>query len=138
MSFDHQTPTGIDELTYKDKFLGDENIKQLCERLKLDERKKLVLRGNYIGVTGAKAIADLLVEQNSLVFISLEWNIIGSTGAQYFAQALLSNRSLAHLDLRNNSINNEAAIALAEAIVKNKTLKTLDLRWNQVLFYIFC
>jgi len=123
---------GLDELTYKDKFLGDENVKQLCDKLKFNERKKLVLRGNYIGVAGAKAIADLLSEQNSLLYLSLEWNIIGSTGAEYFAQALKSNSSLAYLDLRNNSINSEAAISLAESILKNKSLKTLDLRWNQV------
>jgi hypothetical protein len=123
---------GAEELTYRDKFLGDENIQHLCEKLKIDEKKKLILRGNYISTVGAKAIAELLRDQNSLVHVSLEWNQIGPSGAEYFANALLTNRSLYYLDLRNNYINSDAAIAFASAVMKNPILKTLDLRWNQI------
>ncbi len=123
---------GQEELSYKDKFLGDENIQFLCEKLKIDPKKKLILRGNYISTLGAKAIADLLRDQNSLLHVSLEWNQIGSTGAEYIAESLPQNRSLVYLDLRNNYIASDAAISLSTAIMKNPLLKTLDLRWNQI------
>jgi hypothetical protein len=123
---------GQEEIFFKDKFLGDENIRLLCEKLRKDPKRKLILRGNYIGTVGAKAIADLLKEQESLLHLSLEWNQIGSTGAEYLAEALLMNRSLVYLDLRNNYINSDASVALAQAIMQNTSLKTLDLRWNQI------
>jgi hypothetical protein len=123
---------GQEEIFFKDKFLGDENIRLLCEKLRKDPKRKLILRGNYIGTVGAKAIADLLKEQESLLHLSLEWNQIRSTGAEYLAEALLVNRSLVYLDLRNNYINSDASVALAQAIMQNTNLKTLDLRWNQI------
>lgn len=126
--------SGHEELSYKDKFLGDEVIGLLCQKLRTNEKKKLILRGNYLGSTGAKAIADLITTQDSLEHISLEWNQICGTGGEYFAEALKSNRSVIYLDLRNNNITSDAAIALAETMATNKTLRTLDLRWNQVTY----
>ncbi len=124
--------TGNEDISYMDKFLGDENIAVLAEKLKVSTKRKLVLRGNSIGSTGAKSLADLVAAQDSLIHLSLEWNHIGSNGAEFFAEALLTNRSLSYLDLRNNSIGSEAAVSLAESLARNNTLRTLDLRWNQV------
>jgi hypothetical protein len=124
--------SGLQEIVYENTYLRDENIQKLCEKLKVDEKKKLVLSGNDIKIVGVKAIASLLQEQNSLIHLSLEWNQIDSTGAEYLAEALVTNRSLVHLDLRSNYINSEGAIAFANAIMRNPILKTLDLRWNRI------
>lgn len=124
--------TGNEDVSYMDKFLGDENIAMLAEKMKISLKRKLVLRGNSIGSTGAKALADLVAAQDSLIHLSLEWNHIGSNGAESFAEALLTNRSLNYLDFRNNSIGSEAAMSLADSLTHNTSLRTLDLRWNQV------
>jgi hypothetical protein len=125
-----------DEISCVDRFLGDEAINILCDKIKsnhLDNKRRMVLRGNCVGVSGAKALSELLKYHHSLQFISLEWNQIGSAGVQYLAEALKRNEGLTHLDLRNNGIDNEGAIALSSALNDNNKLKVLDLRWNQVL-----
>ncbi len=124
-----------DEISSVDRFLGDDAIHLLCDKLKnnnLSNKRRLILRGNCVGMIGAKALSDLLKSNPSLKFISLEWNQIGSQGAKLLADALQSNQGLTHLDLRNNGINNEGAIALANSLQSNNLLQTLDLRWNQV------
>lgn len=127
-----------DEISSVDRFLGDEAINMLCNNLKSAHhvnKKKVILRGNCIGSVGAAAVGDLLKNNDSLKFLSLEWNQIGSVGSKLLADALKQNRGLTHLDLKNNGINNEGAMALAEALRYNNSLKTLDLRWNQVYIY---
>ncbi len=126
--------SGAEDASYRDKFLRDEAIKKLCDKLRIQPKRKLILRGNFIAGTGAQAIAELVATQDELTELSLEWNQLGNKGGIYFADALKTNRSLLTLDLKNNSIGSDAAISLAEAIFENPMLKTLDLRWNQVLF----
>lgn len=66
------------EVLCVDKFLGDDVICLLSEKLKGNQTKrKLVLRGNCIGRGGAEALGSVLKENNNLHFISLEWNQIG-------------------------------------------------------------
>lgn len=128
-----------DEITSIDRFLGDTVIQALCERL-IKERdkstqsnkRKVVLRGNFIGATGATFISDLIKRYKELEFISLEWNQLGSPGARSLGEALVASNTLTHLDLRNNSIATDGAIYLSNALQSNSTLKHLDLRWNQI------
>lgn len=125
----------IEDITV-DKFLGDDAIQLFCSKLKslsYGYKKRLTLRGNNIGTTGAVALSELLRDYSSLVYLSLEWNSIGSIGCKALADNLEYNNSLTLLDLRNNSIDNDGAVALANAIKKNSTLATLDLRWNKVI-----
>ena len=126
---------GSDEVVCIDRFLGDEAIGIICERLRNSQysrKKRLVCRGNCIGPAGASSIADLVRNTKTLQFVSLEWNQIGSPGAKAFADSLQQNKCLTHLDLRNNGIDNDGAIALALEVLNNDSLKTLDLRWNKV------
>lgn len=124
--------TNGDEVSFIDKFLGDDSIYLLCEKLKRTPKEKLKLRGDQITSSGAKSIADLLRVQNHLQSISLEWNQLGSSGAIFLAEALKTNLSVTLLDLRNNNINSDGAVALADSMSNNSTLLVLDLRWNQV------
>ncbi len=127
--------SGGDEISSVDRFLGDEAINMLCTNLKsahFVSKKRLILRGNCIGTSGAGAVGDLLKHNDTLKVVSLEWNQIGSIGAKLLAESLKHNRGLTHLDLKNNGINNEGAMALAESLRYNNALKILDLRWNQI------
>lgn len=121
-----------EELTFSDKFIGDEKISDLCEQLKSVKKKRLLLRGNNLGRSGAQTVADFLEQNSSVVFLSMEWNFIGSQGADCLARALTANRTLTHLDLKNNTIGSDGAIALAESLKVNMTITTLDLRWNKI------
>jgi hypothetical protein len=141
----HHNSNGSDEIVCVDKFIGDDQMQLLMNRLNARSSsnsgqrriRRLCLRGNCIGGGGAKAIAEMLRTNNVLEFLSLEWNQIGSSGCQSIADALRQNHTLKHLDLRNNGISDDGAIALAQAAAfhssSGKTaLKVLDLRWNQV------
>ena len=125
--------SGTEDATYRDKFLRDEEIRRLCDKLRVQPKRKLILRGNFIGAGGAQAIAALVGAQDELRELSLEWNQVGTAGAMHFADALKTNRSLVNLDLKNNSIGSDAAAAIAEALAENPSLRHLDLRWNQVM-----
>jgi Ran GTPase-activating protein (RanGAP) involved in mRNA processing and transport len=124
--------SGTDDVLYRDKFLRDDTIKKLCDMLKIQPKKKLILRGNFIAASGAEAIADVVASQDSLAELSLEWNQLGTNGAIYFAKALKTNRSIVTLDLKNNNIGSDGAVALSEALMENPVLRSLDLRWNKV------
>jgi Ran GTPase-activating protein (RanGAP) involved in mRNA processing and transport len=121
------------EVLSVDKFLGDDAIRLLAKKLTGNKlKRRIVLRGNCIGPTGAEALAGLLKDNAILTFMSLEWNQIGSEGTALLAGALATNTGLTHLDLRNNGVGDDGALALVEALTKNDSVKTLDLRWNQV------
>jgi Ran GTPase-activating protein (RanGAP) involved in mRNA processing and transport len=121
------------EVTQIDKFLGDAEISKLMNAVRLSTTvRRMTLRGNCIGPTGAFTIASVLKDNVHLTLLSLEWNQILSEGAVKIAEALETNSSLTSLDLRNNSIGDDGAKAIANALLTNKTLRSLDLRWNQV------
>ena len=125
-----------DEVVCIDKFIGDEQMQLLVSRLRsagMRGKRRIALRGNCIGGSGAKALADLLRNNTTLEYVSLEWNQIGSTGCTLLAEALRSNNTITHLDLRNNGIADDGAIALSSALLSSgKSVKMLDLRWNQI------
>ena len=124
--------SAFEDLAVLDKFLGDEGIAGLCNKLQSKPCKRLVLRGNCLGESGAAIMAEYIAKTDILEELSLEWNQIGGAGAKHLARALERNVSLEKLDLRNNSIRNDGAIALAEALKINKSVTDLDLRWNKV------
>lgn len=125
-----------EEVVCIDKFIGDDTLCALAERLKRTDTKKkkrIVLRGNCLGSRGASALADFFKTDEHTEFVSLEWNQVGSDGCLSLAEAIRLNSSLFHVDLRNNGITDEGAFAFANALAaSNTTLKVLDLRWNQI------
>ena len=125
--FDEET-----EIAILDKFLEVSPLVALCERLRNFPKKKVVLRGNCLGLEGAKVLGTYLSEDNTLEYLSLEWNQLGSSGANVISNALEKNITLTHLDLRNNNIKNDGAIALANSLAINRNLRSIDLRWNQI------
>lgn len=122
----------LEDMAVLDQFLGEEGVQDLCTKLRKRPFKRLVLRGNCLGESGAQAIAEFLAAAEELEELSLEWNQVGSAGAKHIARGLEKNVSLTKLDLRNNNIRNDGAIALSEAVKINKALVELDLRWNKI------
>lgn len=120
------------ELCVIDKFLGPADVNELCERLKGSSyKKRVILKGNCLGSSGAVAMSSFLKENTSIQVLSLEWNQLGNDGAISLAKAL-ETCSIVELDLRNNNIKSEGAAAIAKSIMINSTIVSLDLRWNQI------
>jgi Ran GTPase-activating protein (RanGAP) involved in mRNA processing and transport len=87
----------------------------------------LDLRGNGIKAEGAKAIAEMLMQNTSILRYSsqnvatstltklrlnLEWNSVGlwDLGVKAISDALLVNSTLVELDLRNNRIGPQGTL----------------------------
>lgn len=94
---------GFNEIACIDKFINNEVISILCDRLSDDHsRKKLILRGNCIKLNGAQSLSALLSKNKGIDSISLEWNQLSDDGTNAIAQGLSLNHTLTHIDLRNN------------------------------------
>ena len=71
------------------------HLKAIAKALKENRTlKTLALRGNNIGVEGARAIADTLNENKELVNLRLGANNIGHEGMKMIAVNLRKNRPL--------------------------------------------
>ncbi|CUF05632.1 leucine-rich repeat protein, putative [Bodo saltans] len=93
--------------------------------------KKLKLGGNDL-TGGVKAIADALIENRSLVELSLsECHVAGSDGVA-LAAAIAANKTLKVLDLSKNRLGNDGVAPIAEALRKNKVLVSLNLSSNGI------
>lgn len=84
---------------------------------------------NSIGSDSAKAIADALKTNTTLVDLSLHYNSIGDEGAKAFAEALKNNSSLVRLNL----LHNEIALAGAKALAESQVAQVQSMRTKQKL-----
>ena len=66
----------------------------------------LDLNGNKIAFKGAEALHDLLTSKFCVIeALNISSNRLGHYGAKAIAQALAKNRTLIHLDMTRNSID---------------------------------
>jgi len=81
-------------LSYADRCLGDEGVRQLCARLVIQPRlTSLDLRGCHIHAPGVAAVAELIIRGAcKLASLSLEWNAIGTDDAGSRADAASAAR----------------------------------------------
>ncbi|KAF4106990.1 leucine-rich repeat-containing protein 45 [Onychostoma macrolepis] len=130
-----QTDTVFTEVLLSDCMLSEEGAKLLLNGLCSNTTVKVLhLKGNNMRGTGAEALGQLLVRNNMLRRLVLEWNALGmwEEGFAVFCEGLASNTSLIQLDLRNNQINHQGAAELCIALKRNSILQELDLRWNNM------
>lgn len=66
------------------------------------------LSDNKLGDEGAKAIADMLKENGSLVLLKLSGNNFTDRSAEHISPALITNTKLQHLDLSHNALGERA------------------------------
>ncbi|EOD26576.1 hypothetical protein EMIHUDRAFT_64618 [Emiliania huxleyi CCMP1516] len=113
--------------------LTDEPCRALFSTLKFNGVLTcLNVGGNYIGPTGATAIAEALRGNEVLTKLDLSVNYISDEGVKALASALLVNEVLTSLDVRGNEIGSTGAAAIAEALRGNEVLKSLDVRCNKI------
>lgn len=102
--------------------------------------KILRFGGNEMGDVGAKEIARVLSENETVEELDLSDNNIGDDGAIALASALLTNRSVTHLNLSSKEFNfstlrkspncfgERGAAALVEVLSVNSSLVELNLK----------
>mmetsp|Transcript_26298 Transcript_26298/g.64109 ORF Transcript_26298/g.64109 Transcript_26298/m.64109 type:complete len:306 (+) Transcript_26298:50-967(+) len=107
------------DVRYND--LEGDGMEGLCRGLQENPSVQLFYaEGNQIGDKGAKAIANLLLQDDSLSSslqsLFLGANKIGSQGAKDFASTLSQNKTLTKLYLEGNNIGLEGANAFSDAL----------------------
>jgi NLR family CARD domain-containing protein 3 len=94
--------------------------------------KRLDLSDNDIDSTGAKAIASMLMTNDSIQELNLAFNSIGDEGAAVIAGMLVHNTTVTVLSLKRNSISNHGAFAFATKLPKMRGLKELIITKNSI------
>eukprot|EP01087_Luapelamoeba_hula_P017084 TRINITY_DN5355_c0_g1_i1.p1 TRINITY_DN5355_c0_g1~~TRINITY_DN5355_c0_g1_i1.p1 ORF type:complete len:1037 (+),score=228.27 TRINITY_DN5355_c0_g1_i1:140-3250(+) len=131
----------VDAIDFTGLGCGDDKIIEFVHRLPTPENlladksitlTTLVLDGNDIERSGAKALAAFLSVDSCLLTLSLKWNMLGIDGAEFLAEALRQNTTLASLQLEGNSIEAEGAEALGDALKHNIALTDLNLKENSI------
>jgi hypothetical protein len=90
--------------------------------------KVLELSCNEIGPDGAQSLATYIKASDCVLeSLFLKANKLGDLGAKAMAQAIAENHSLIHIDLTNNNIHDLGLSRLAEALSVNTTLLSFKL-----------
>eukprot|EP00048_Salpingoeca_helianthica_P014464 m.221827 g.221827 ORF g.221827 m.221827 type:complete len:145 (-) comp15893_c0_seq1:59-493(-) len=89
---------------------------------------EVVIGGQVVRDEGAVLVAEALKANNTVTLLNLASNNISLSGARALADALRENTTLLYLILRQNyAISEEGATALEEALEVNTTLLEMDL-----------
>lgn len=93
--------------------------------------KVLDLDANEISFKGCEAIAKYLKSENcSLESLHIANNRCSDFGAKAIAQSIAINKSLIHLDMTYNQINDMGLTFLAQSLFHNVTLMSFKLFGN--------
>lgn len=106
-------------------------LNALCEGSNITS---LNLKGNNINGPTVAQLGQVLVHNNTLKILNIEWNSVGSHVDSFvkFCDGLTKNHNIEELDLRYNQISPYCAEALAKVLRLNKSLMVLDLAWNTI------
>ena len=104
--------------------------------------KVLDLNANEITFKGCEAIAKYLKGENcTLESLHLANNKCSDYGAKAIAQAISTNKSLLHIDMTYNDINDLGLTMFAQSLAHNQTLMSFKLFGNhfgQESLKLFC
>lgn len=112
--------------------LENGKIQPVCDLLKNNKNiKNLKLDQTDISDKDAKLIFEAARVHGSLEKLNLYWNYLGLTGAGYVADILSTNPRLKRLEVGGNCREFSNGLAkLAEAIAKHSSLEHLSFYWN--------
>ncbi|UJR07920.1 hypothetical protein I4U23_012203 [Adineta vaga] len=125
--------------------LGDAGTCEIAMGLKHDQRlTRLGLASNCIGVEGARALVDALINHPSLQQLNLGYmkatillggldNVLGDEGATEISRLIRLNQHIRSIDLTFNGISQRGLMQLRDALKENRILTTLKvLQFGQV------
>ena len=138
-----QNNVGLQKLSIRKHKLRDDGIYIIMEHLLENNTLKVLdLNANEIAFKGCEAIAKYLKGENcSLESLHLANNKCSDYGAKAIAQALAVNKSLIHLDMTYNDINDFGLTLFAQSLTQNSTLMSFKIFGNhfgQQCLKLFC
>ena len=112
----------------------DTLAKHLCKNSTL---KTLELAKNDVGFRSESPLnftgmAEMLVTNDKLEVLRLNYNPLGSTGVTWIAKALESNKGVKHLSLNVTDCGDEGAAALAKMLSVNSNIREFSLKNNGI------
>jgi tRNA A-37 threonylcarbamoyl transferase component Bud32 len=114
------------------KCVGDENIKILCDALKVNHIVNRVnLYDNKISPIGAKYISDMLSVNNSLVYLSLWHNDLREEGVSSIL-SILKGRPLAHFNFHHNDLGDNGVKKIADFLESDKLVYWCEFSRNNL------
>lgn len=127
-----QNNEGLQKLSIRKHRLRDDGIYIIMEHLLENTNLKVLdLNCNEISFKGCEAISKYLrSEACSLESLHIANNKCSDYGAKAIAQALAVNKSLIHLDMTYNSINDLGLTLFAQSLGHNSTLMSFKIFGN--------
>lgn len=127
-----QSNRSLEKLSIKKHAFTCEALYIITEHLLENNRLRVLdLTANQISFKGCEALAKYLCgEYCVLESLILASNRTGHYGAKAIAQAISKNRTLIHLDMTKNDIDDNGLKMLAESLETNDKLISLKLYWN--------
>ena len=125
--------SNIRELSLENNGITNEGLDTLAKHLcKNSTLKTLNFAENDVGFKSESpsnftGMAEMLVVNDKLKELRLDYSPLGSTGVTWIAEALESNKGVKHLKLKDTDCGDEGAAALAKMLGVNKTLESLCL-----------
>ena len=127
-----QNNVGLRKLSLQKHKLRDDGIYIMMEHLLENNTLRVLdLNSNEISFKGCEAIAKYLKGENcTLESLHLANNKCADYGAKAIAQALSINRSLIHLDMTYNNIEDLGLTLFAQSLSQNSTLMSFKVFGN--------
>lgn len=127
-----QINRGIERLSLRKHEFTCPAIYTIVDHLLDNNKLKFLDLGcNKISFQGCQELAKYLTGKYcALESLILASNRTGHYGAKAIAQALSKNRSLIHLDMTRNDIDDGGLKMIAESLETNDSLVSLKLYWN--------
>jgi Ran GTPase-activating protein (RanGAP) involved in mRNA processing and transport len=94
----------------------------------------LYLKGNNINGALVEQLGEMLLYNNTLKVMHIEWNNLGSQADFFskFCDGLAKNNCLEEIDLRYNQISTNCTDSITKVVIQNKNLKKFNLAWNSL------
>lgn len=127
-----QNNVGLQKISMRKHQLRDDGLYIIMEHLLENNTLKVLdLNANEISFRGCEAIAKYLKSDNcSLESLHLSNNKCSDYGAKAIAQAIAVNKSLIHLDMTYNQIGDMGLTLFAQALSQNQTLMSFKIFGN--------
>lgn len=109
----------------------ERNFFTFCSKHFTNRRFELSESG--IGLEAAKAIGEVLSNNNGFAYVELSKNMMGDEGVINLAKFLCKNMFIVHLDVSSNDITPEGASCIISLIANHPSVVSLDLSSNEGL-----
>ncbi|MDP5110348.1 MAG: hypothetical protein NWP47_03060 [Rickettsiaceae bacterium] len=131
--------TQLEELNLNDNNISTQGIKAITESISSKNLKVLLVNDNYINDAGVQYIADLMLKQKNLEFLTISHlninepeNCITNQGAKILAKSIEQAPMLHTIILSENSIKNDGLKAIIEAINIHNSVIDLQVDSNDI------